>query len=302
MSRPDIQADPTVAGPDPASSEPGAGVTARGRRRPPAVVPYVIIGIYLLAAVIGPLLIDYDPVATEVTERLLAPGSETSSGTAWLGTDAVGRDVLAQIVYGARTSFIIGIAVVGVCSVVGIVLGALAGFVRGLPDAVVSRAIDILLAFPGILLAIIIAGVLDRGMHVVIIALSVGGWVGFARLSRSITMSTRERDWVDAARIMGVSKNATLRRHIVPFLAGSVIALATIELASAILSEAALSFLGLGLPPDIVSWGQSIANGRDYLGTAWWITVFPGVALTVLVICIGLVGDRLTRQYTRKRD
>ena len=234
--------------------------------------------------------------------RLLPPGSQTSTGTAWLGTDAVGRDMLAQIVYGARTSFIIGIAVVGVCGTVGVALGALAGYLRGLSDAVVSRLIDILMAFPGILLAIIIAGILGRGMHVVIIALSVGGWVGFARLSRSITMSTRERDWVDAARIMGVSKPATLARHIVPFLAGSVIALATIELASAILAEAALSFLGLGLPPDVVSWGQSIANGREYLETAWWITVFPGIALTILVISIGLAGDRLTRRYTRKRD
>jgi peptide/nickel transport system permease protein len=281
---------------------PTAADTRRRRRRPLAVVPYVIIGIYALAALVGPVLIEYDPVATEVTERLLPPGSETSSGTAWLGTDAVGRDVLAQIVYGARTSFIIGIAVVGICSVIGVVLGALAGYLGGLPDAGVSRTIDILMAFPGILMAIIIAGLLDRGMHVVIIALSVGGWVGFARLSRNITMSTRERDWVDAARIMGVSRAATLRRHIVPFLAGSVIALATIELASAILSEAALSFLGLGLPPDVVSWGQSIANGRAHLGTAWWITVFPGIALTVLVVCIGLTGDRLTRRYTRKRD
>ncbi|WP_298331397.1 ABC transporter permease [Haloactinopolyspora sp.] len=281
---------------------PDVEAPTRRRKRPLAAVPYVIIGVYLLAAIIGPLLIDYDPVRTEVTERLLPPGSQTSTGTAWLGTDAVGRDMLAQIVYGARTSFIIGIAVVGVCGTVGVALGALAGYLRGLSDAVVSRLIDILMAFPGILLAIIIAGILGRGMHVVIIALSVGGWVGFARLSRSITMSTRERDWVDAARIMGVSKPATLTRHIVPFLAGSVIALATIELASAILAEAALSFLGLGLPPDVVSWGQSIANGREYLETAWWITVFPGIALTILVISIGLAGDRLTRRYTRKRD
>lgn len=281
---------------------PVAPLARRRRRRPLAVVPYVIIGLYVLAATIGPFLIDYDPVATEVTERLLPPGSATRSGTAWLGTDAVGRDVLAQVVYGARTSFIIGIAVVTACGLIGVALGALAGYSGGLPDAVVSRTIDVLMAFPGILLAIVIAGLLERGMHVVIIALSVGGWVGFARLSRSITMSTRERDWVDAARIMGVSRSATLKRHIVPFLTGSVVALATIELASAVLSEAALSFLGLGLPPHIVSWGQAIAGGREHLATAWWITVFPGIALTVLVICIGLVGDRLTRRFTRKRD
>jgi peptide/nickel transport system permease protein len=293
------QSDLLVAEPAPG---PVADTGRRRRFRPLGAIPYVIIGIYVLAAVIGPLLIDYDPVATEVTERLLPPGSDARYGTAWLGTDAVGRDVFAQVVYGARTSFIIGISVVAICGVIGVALGALAGYLGGLPDAAVSRTIDILMAFPGILLAIIIAGLLDRGMDVVIIALSIGGWVGFARLSRNITMSTRERDWVDAARIMGVAKPGILSRHVIPFLAGSVIALGTIELASAVLSEAALSFLGLGLPPHIVSWGQAIANGREYLATAWWITVFPGLALTVLVICIGLVGDKLTRRFTRKRD
>jgi peptide/nickel transport system permease protein len=270
--------------------------------RPLAALPYAVIGVYLLAAVFGPLFIDYDPVATSVTDRLLPPGSVTESGTAWLGTDGVGRDVLAQVVYGARTSFTIGIAVVVVIGTVGVTLGAVAGYFGRFPDLVISRAIDIMMAFPGILLAIIIAGLLDRGMLVVIIALSIGGWVGFARLSRGIAMSTRERDWVDAARTMGVSTPAILVRHVVPFLTGSVIALATIELASAVLAEAALSFLGLGLPPDIVSWGQSIAGGREYLATAWWITVFPGAALTILVICVGLIGDRLTRRFTRKRD
>lgn len=272
------------------------------RRRPLAAVPYVIIGIYLLAALFGPLVIDYDPVATSVTDRLLPPGSATGSGTALLGTDGVGRDVLAQVVHGARTSFVIGIAVVLITATVGIALGAVAGYFGRFPDLVISRLIDIMMAFPGILLAIIIAGLLDRGPLVVIIALSIGGWVGFARLSRGIAMSVRERDWVDAARTMGVSTPATLTRHVVPFLAGSVIALATIELASAVLAEAALSFLNLGLPPDVVSWGQSIAGGREYLATAWWITVFPGAALTILVICVGLIGDRLTRRFTRKRD
>jgi len=287
-----------LTAPDPV---PAAGPARRGRR-PLGAVPYAIIGVYLLAAVFGPMVIDYDPVATSVTERLLPPGSVTESGTALLGTDGVGRDVLAQVVYGARTSFVIGIAVVLITGTIGIALGAVAGYFGRFPDLAISRLIDIMMAFPGILLAIIIAGLLDRGMHVVIIALSIGGWVGFARLSRGIAMSVRERDWVDAARTMGVSTSGTLTRHVVPFLAGSVIALATIELASAVLAEAALSFLSLGLPPDVVSWGQSIAGGREYLATAWWITVFPGAALTILVICVGLIGDRLTRRFTRKRD
>jgi len=258
-----------------------------------------IIGLYVLAAVAGPAVVPYDPVATVVTERLLPPGSATASGTAWLGTDGVGRDVLAQVVHGARTSLTIGLVVVLVCSVVGVVLGAAAGYAGGLADVAVARTIDVLMAFPGILLAIVVAGLLHRGTAVVVIALSVAGWIGFARLSRGVALSVRERDWVDAARIIGVRTPAILARHVVPFLAGPVVALATMELASVVLSEAALSFLGLGLPPDVASWGQSIASGKEYLATAWWISAFPGIALSVLVVCIGLVGDRLTRRFAR---
>lgn len=287
----------------PPPEPPAAPPPVRRRRHPLSATPYVIVGIYLLAAIFGPLFIDYNPVETNLRDRLLSPGSPTSAGgTALLGTDGVGRDMLAQIIYGARTSFIIGFCVVLTCSVIGVTLGAIAGYIRGIADAVISRTIDILMAFPGILLAIVIAGLLERGLLVVIIALSVGGWVGFARLSRSITQTTKERDWVDAARIMGVSRAGTLIRHVIPFLTGSIVALGTIELASAILSEAALSFIGFGLPSDVPSWGQSIAGGREYLGTAWWISVFPGLALTILVICIGLIGDQLTRRFTRRRD
>lgn len=286
------------------ATEPTATVVALARRRRSGlfVIPYVVLGLFVLAAIVGPEVVRYNPVATSVTDRLLSPGSPTDTGqSAWLGTDGVGRDVFAQIIYGARTSFTIGICVVLVCGTVGVTLGVIAGYFGGLADTIVSRAIDILQAFPGILLAIVIAGLLQRGMFVVIIALSVSGWIGFARLSRSVAQATRERDWVDAARIMGVGKSATLIRHVIPFLAGSVIALATTELASAILAEAALSFIGFGLPPSVVSWGQSISAGREYLATAWWISVFPGLALTVLVICIGLIGDELTKRFTRRR-
>jgi peptide/nickel transport system permease protein len=279
----------------------GARSGARtGARSVGGYVVYAIIAVYVLAAVAGPYLVPYDPVATVVTERLLPPGSATASGTAWLGTDGVGRDVFAQVVHGARTSLTIGIVVVLVCSLVGVALGAVAGYAGGFADVAVARTIDVLMAFPGILLAIVIAGLLDRGVDVVIIALSVAGWIGFARLSRSVALSIRERDWVDAARIMGVRTPAVLTRHVVPFLAGPVVALATMELASVVLSEAALSFLGLGLPPYIVSWGQSIAGGKEYLATAWWISAFPGIALSVLVVCIGLVGDRLTKRFAQR--
>ena len=266
-----------------------------------AVASYAVIAVYVLVALIGPLVVPYDPVATEVTERLLPPGSVTSRGVAVLGTDGVGRDVLAQIGYGARTSLTIGVVVVLSSGVVGVLLGSLAGYFRGRIDTVISRMIDVLMAFPGILLALVISGLLERGMHIVIIALSFAGWVGFARLSRSIAIGVRGREWVEAARIMGISSAATIRRHVLPFVTGSVVALATIELAGAVLAEAALSFLGLGLPAHVPSWGQAISAGKEYLATAWWISVFPGLTLTVLVVAIGLVGDDLTRRFAKTR-
>jgi peptide/nickel transport system permease protein len=158
----------------------------------------------------------------------------------------------------------------------------------------------VLLAFPGILLAIVIAGVFDRSLAIVVIALSVTNWIGFARLSRSMAMTLRERDWVKSATVMGVRRRRIIARHILPFIAGPTLALATTEFAGAILAEAALSFLGLGLPSASVSWGQTIASGTEYLASAWWISAIPGIALALLVICVGFTGDRLTRYFGRK--
>ncbi|MDW5324425.1 ABC transporter permease [Plantactinospora sp. KLBMP9567] len=281
-----------------------ARVRPRARRYPPAVpaIAAVVLAGYLVAGLIGPLLISYDPVATSVSDRLLAPGSTTADGTvAVLGTDGVGRDMLGQLVYGARTSIVIGSSVVAICVIVGMMFGTLAGYLSGWTDVGISRLIDVLMAFPGILLAVVIAGLFDRGILVVVLALSVAGWVAFARLARGLTFSLRERPWIDAARLIGVPTPIMIVRHIIPFVIGPVTALATTEFAGAVLSEAGLSFLGLGLPPSAVSWGQVIANGRDYLDTAWWISAFPGLALTGLVVSTGLLGDHLTQRFGARR-
>jgi len=267
-----------------------------------AVIAVTVLAGYLLVGLFGPLFISYDPVATSVADRLLAPGAVTRDGSvAVLGTDGVGRDMLGQLVYGARTSIIIGISVVTTCLVVGLAFGTLAGYVAGWTDIAISRLIDILMAFPGILLAVVIAGLFDRGIVVVVVSLSVAGWVAFARLTRGLTFSLRERPWVDAARLIGVSTPIMIVRHIIPFVIGPIAALATAEFAGAVLTEAGLSFLGLGLPPSSVSWGQAIANGRDYLDTAWWISATPGLALTGLVVSTGLLGDHLTQRLGARR-
>jgi peptide/nickel transport system permease protein len=270
----------------------------RPRRRVLRWIPHAIIGLYVVTAIVGPLLVDYDPLSTVVTDRLLPPGATTGDGgTALLGTDAVGRDIFAQIVLGTRTSLVIAVCTVLVSAAIGVTIGLIAGYVGGWVDTSLSRFIDILVAFPGILLAIVIAGLFRPGIPTVIIALAVVGWIGFARVVRGVALSLRERDWVDAARVMAVSRKGVLSRHILPFVAGPVVAMATLEFALVVLAEAGLSFLGIGLPPTAVSWGQTVAGGKEYLEIAWWISAFPGLALAILVICIGLVGDQLTTRY-----
>lgn len=263
-------------------------------------IPYFVLALYAIVGVIGPLVIGYDPVHASLDDRLLPPGSHVSSGaTAWFGTDGLGRDVLAQVVYGARTSVIIGVCAVAVSCVIGVAVGTVAGYFRGWLDTILARAVDILLAFPAILLAIVIAGAFERSVLVVVLALSTTAWISFARVTRSVVLSLRERAWVDAARVLGVPRTSILLRHIVPFAAGPVVALATLEFALLVLAEAGLSFLGIGLPDTAVSWGQTIANGKQYLATAWWISALPGIALSLLIVNIGLLGDRLTARYGR---
>lgn len=282
---------------DPAAIVSEAPRHARTRFRHVSVV---VLALYVLVAVIGPLLVHYDPVGTDIADRLLPPGARTVSGTlSLLGTDALGREMAAQLVYGARTSLIIGVCVVAISSSVGVALGTIAGYFGGWIDVIISRLIDVLMAFPGILLSIVITGLFDRGMTVVVLALSAASWIGFARLSRGLALSFRERPWVDAARVVGICTPMVLAKHVAPFVLGPVVALATTEFALAVLAEAGLSFLGLGLPSSSVSWGQVVANGRDYLDTAWWISVLPGIALAILVICAGALGDRLSTLLAR---
>jgi ABC-type dipeptide/oligopeptide/nickel transport system permease subunit len=265
-------------------------------------IPYAVLAVYALVGLLGPLVLRYDPVHVSLDDRLLGPGAHVSSGgTAWLGTDGLGRDVLAQVVYGARTSIVIGISTVVVSCVVGVAIGTVAGYFRGWPDTVLARGIDILLAFPAILLTIVIAGAFQRSVLVVVAALSATAWISFARVTRGVALSIRERPWVDAARVLGVRPARILLRHVVPFAAGPVVALATLEFAAVVLAEAGLSFLGIGLPNSAVSWGQTIANGKQYLETAWWISTLPGIALSLLIINIGILGDQLTARYGRRR-
>ncbi|WP_052847286.1 ABC transporter permease [Streptomyces avicenniae] len=302
MTAPPTGHEAAAAAVSPAVTGPGTSTARRPGRRAATLIPCAVVALYVLVALIGPLLVPYDPVHTPLEDRLLSPGSTTADGsTAWLGTDGLGRDVLGQIVHGARTSVLIGAATVGLSCLVGVTLGAIAGYARGWVDAVLARVFDVLLAFPAILLAIVIAGAFDRSLLLVVVALSATGWIAFARVTRGVALSLRERPWVDAARVMGVPGREILRRHVLPFTVGPVVAMATLEFALVVLAEAGLSFLGIGLPADTPSWGQTIASGKEYLETAWWISTLPGVALSLLIISVGILGDQLTARHRHGR-
>jgi peptide/nickel transport system permease protein len=253
-----------------------------------------VVVVYVLAAIFGPMIVDYDPVQTYTEDRLLPPGATLSTGErTWLGTDQLGRDVFAQILEGARISLLVAAGTILIGGGVGLVLGMISGYFGGFLDPVIMRLADIQLAFPGILLAILLAGVLGPSVLNVIIVLAVSRWVLFARVVRGSTLATKGRDFVDSARVMGASNYRILRKYILPSVMAPFLVTATVQIGLMVVAEASLSFLGLGVPVDRPSWGTTIANGRDYLATAWWIATMPGIALAILVVSIGFLGDEL---------
>jgi len=254
-------------------------------------IPLVL---YIGIAAIGPLVIAYDPITVQITQRLKAPGTVLPNRQrAILGTDQVGRDVLAQVVRGARVSLFIGVTTVVVAGLAGSFLGLVAGYFGKGIDNVLMRLADIQLAFPSILLAILIAAVLGPSITNVIITLSFTRWVVFARVARAATLVTKEREFVTATRASGAGTARILLRHIAPALVAPFLVIASVEMGLVIIAEASLSFLGLGTSAAQPSWGLVIANGRDYLTNAWWIATMPGIALSLVVLSVGVFGDRL---------
>jgi peptide/nickel transport system permease protein len=248
----------------------------------------VIVLVAALAAVAGPSLTPFSPSAQNLPMRLEGP-----TRTHPFGLDELGRDVLSRILAGARISFLVGIVVVSISAVVGTVLGAMAGYFGGVLDDVISRVIDTLLAFPGLLLAIALVAVLGPSLGSVLFALTIIGWVGYARLVRGQVLRAREFEYVQAARALGAAAPRVLFRHIVPAAIPVVVVQATLGMAGAVLSEAALSFLGLGVQPPTPSWGTMLNGGRTHLLDAPHLTLFPGLAIALLVLGFNFLGDGL---------
>jgi peptide/nickel transport system permease protein len=286
----------------PAPAEPAVPQVRRPTlRKRRLYIASAVIGVYVIAALVGPLLVQYDAVATAPQDRLMPPGSILSSGDrALLGTDSVGRDIFAQILQGARISIMVGVASLALAGSIGITIGVVAGYFGRKADAILMRLADIQLTFPSVLLAIFIAAMIGPSVRNVIIVLGVSNWVGFARVARAQVLSNKGRDFVDASRTLGARHWHLLRRCILPACFAPLMVVATVELGSVILAEASLSFLGLGTPQTTPSWGLTIANGRDYLGSAWWISTMPGIALALLVVAFGTRGDELRDRFDPK--
>lgn len=233
-------------------------------------------------------LAPYSPTEQHLLDRLHPPSVEYP-----LGTDQLGRDMLSRLMFGARVSMRIAIVVVSITLVIGTVVGVTAGYVGGLVDQVLMRLVDLLLAFPGILLALVIAGILGPSLTNIMIALAAVGWTQYARVIRGSTLSIKEAEFIRAAQLMGVSRHKIVVRHVLPNVISPVVVLATIDLAYVILATAGLSFLGLGAQPPTAEWGTMLSSGRNFLRNAWWIANSPGVAIMLTVLAFNILGDSL---------
>jgi peptide/nickel transport system permease protein len=258
-------------------------------------VGVVVVGLTVAAALAGPWAVPFDAAAQELALRLEGP-----SRLHWFGLDELGRDILARVVAGARVSLLVGLFVVGVSASVGAILGGVAGYYRGHTDEIISRVIDVLLAFPGLLLAIALVAVLGPSLTNVVIALSLIGWVAYARVVRAEVLQARELDYVEAARAIGAPPMRILWRHVLPSAFPALSVQATLGMAGAILSEAALSFLGLGVQPPTPSWGGMLNAGRSHLLDAPHLTIFPGLAIALFVLGFTFLGEGMRERLARR--
>jgi peptide/nickel transport system permease protein len=263
------------------------------RRRTAIFGLLVVLGV-ILAAVLAPVVSPFDPLEQDIGQRLREPGWQDAQGRVHpLGTDHLGRDILARIIFGSRIALVVGLAAVLISGVLGMVIGLVAGYFGGRVDDLLMRLADIQLAFPFILLAIAVIGVLGPSLRNIIIVIGVSSWVVYARVVRGEVLSIREREYVRAAVALGSRHGRVLLHHVLPNTFTPWLVVATLDMARVIVIESALSFLGLGVQPPTPTWGGMLADGRVYLSTAWWLATFPGLAILVTVLGINLFGDGL---------
>ena len=259
------------------------------KQQPLAALGFALLVVFTVCAVFAPWLAPQDPARLDLTGRLMGP-----SWAHWFGTDELGRDILSRTLFGARISLIVAVSVVGLSLVVGVVAGGLAGFYGGWTDTVVNiYVMNAFMALPGILLAIAFVAFMGPGLGNVILALAISGWVGYARLVRAQVMAVKEREFVEAARALGASDLRVMGRHILPNILQPLIVQAAIGMAGAVLAEATLSFLGLGVPPPTASWGSMLNDARSHLFDSPHLVFFPAMAVMLCVLAFNFIGDAL---------
>jgi len=272
-----------------------ARAIAKSLRRTPLVI--FAIGVLLLMFVVAgaaPLIAPHDPAEVRLLDRLKPPGYvDKDGGVHILGTDNLGQDLLSRLIYGTRISLLVGITTVVIGGTLGLVLGIVSGYYGKLLDDIIMRVADIQLAFPSILLYIAVLVVLGPGLEKVIGILGITSWVTYGRVARGEVLSIRDREYVEAARTNGATDWRIMTKHILPNILAPFIVVASFAMASAIIAESSLSFLGLGVPPSVPTWGAMLAQSRDYLRDAWWPVTFPGVAIMLTVLSVNIVGDWL---------
>jgi ABC-type dipeptide/oligopeptide/nickel transport system permease subunit len=263
-------------------------------RNPAALVGTAILAAVVAAALGADWIAPHDPARQALVRRFTPPIWESGGTAAFpLGTDQVGRDILSRIIHGARVSLLVGVLAVVVSVLVGVALGLVSGFVGGRLDTAVMTVVDITWSFPQLLLALAFVAALGPSLVTIILVLGFTGWERYARVVRAEVLALREKDFVEAARALGIGSARILLRHLLPNTFSSIVVLSTLQVAQAILQEAALSFLGVGSGRTYPTWGQMIALGRDFISVAWWLATFPGLAILATVLAINLVGDRL---------
>lgn len=261
-----------------------------------AILGALIFTLFCLVAVLAPVLAPHDGAKQSLERRLAPPiglGLEGSSSEYPLGNDNLGRDILSRLLVGSRVSLVVGISTILLASSLGSLIGALAGFYRGLVDSIVMRLVDIWMAFPSLLLAIAFGAALGSGLGNLILALSLTIWVVYCRVIRAEVLSIRERDYVLAARAMGASDLRIVLRHVMPNVLAPILVISTLQMGVVIISEASLNFLGIGVQSSVPTWGGMLADGREFMRDAWWLATFPGIAISVVVLSVNLLGDGL---------
>ena len=259
-----------------------------------ALVGVIALFIVVVCAIAAPWIAPHDPTSQDLSLRLHPPAWQ--DGGSWsypLGNDALGRDVLSRIIYGARVSLLVGFGAVVVQGVIGISLGLIAGFFGGKIDSIIMRVTDLQYALPFLVLALAVMAVLGQSLRNVILVLGITGWVYYARLVRAEVLTVRRHDYIEAATAIGATNLRLIVKHILPNVTASIIVVASLEVARMIIAEASLSFLGMGVPPSIPSWGGMVSDGRGYVATAWWVAAFSGMAIFLTVTSVNLVGDWL---------